>query len=613
MREYALRGEERLREGSPQQAMGDFKSAFRAAPSEITDRVFSQYIFPMPMAMSAFGYRAESAELMGFFEDRFQNDVNRLIQIGFFYVQIEAPLEAVRTLERAVQLAPQNSRAHNSLGTAYLINLRLDESLAEFRRALELDPKDEYANLNLANAYRARGSMERAIDHYRKQLTVNPDDAEAHGGLAIALLAVGRDEEAEREIARALELGPDNYRFLTQLAYFYATRKKLVIARTTIERAGRIEPRYTWSHLTKANIDLLEGKFGDALATLLPAQNLGSFPTIGFEVAKALMSLDGYDQAVEIMSKSFKVTADGEFEALLGGVMKARSPRLELLLERERQASLFLNDQTTTGFQYTLAEALLRTDHYANALRVRKSAAARTDAQARARSRGRGAPARGRARSAPPRPEEQAEATRPRRARNTVDPDAELSAGSDAALPGMAELLKALTTFTTLDDGRQAFRMVWASKKLADNGVALDAAEQLARRAIAIAEQATEPDGSMRDAPLLDRQGRLEVFRGRAHDALGWTLLKKGDTRGAISELTLAAETYPPNAERRGVLWRLGVAMEEVGDEQRALDFYISGFEPTSPAASARRAHIEVLYKKIKGSLDGLEQLLKQP
>lgn len=612
MREYSLRAEQHLREGSPENAVSDFKAAYRAAPAEITDRLFSQYIFPMPVALNAFGYRTESAELMRSFEARFADEVNRLIQIGFFYVQIEAPLEAVRTLERAVKLAPQDHRGHNSLGTAYLINLRLDDAQAEFRRALELNPRDEYANLNMANLLRARGQHEQAADYYQRQLDLKPDDADAHAGLAITLLALGRDEEAEKEVTRVSQLAPENYRFFTQLAYFYAARRKTVHARAAVERAAKIEPRYAWTHITKANIDALESRFGDALSTLIPAQNLGTFPTLSFEVAKSLMALDGYDQTVEVLSDAFTLTEDGEFEAMLGGVMKARSPRLDLLLERERQAALFLNEQTTTPLQYRLAEAVARIDHYlkiAAAAKARPRPAAPRRA-ANPRQKGRQSRTPQRAQQARTEP---AEPTRPRRTASAVDPDAELSAGTDSALPGVAELMKAITTFTTLDDGRQVFRAIWVARKLAESGVALDAAEQLAHRAVAAADRATEPDGSMRDAPLLDREGRLAVFLGRAEDALGWALLKKGDTRGAIAHLTKSVDTYPNNAERKNALWHLAVVMEEVGDEQRALDFYVAAYDARFPGAEARRARIEALYKKMKGSLDGLEERLKQP
>jgi tetratricopeptide (TPR) repeat protein len=611
MREYALKGEQYLREADPQRAAQAFKSVLRVAPTVINDKLFGQFIFPMPMAMNAFGYRVESADLMRSFEARFESDPNRLVEIGFFYVQIEAPVEAVRVLERAVQLAPNDHRAHNSLGTAYLINLRLDDAAVEFNRALELDATDEFANLNLAHLARANGDYKRAANRYMEQLNGKPNDAEAHGGLAIAFLALGRDEEAEPEIKRALEIAPSDYRFLTQLAYFYTTRKKIALARPLIERAVRIEPRYAWAFITKANIDLMEGNFGDALSTLISAQGHANFPTLTFELAKSLMAVDGYDQALEVMAKAITVNESGEFEALLGGVIKARSPRLDMLLERERQAALYINEQPTTGLQYRLAEAIAKIEHFSNiAMSARKTnqpGAPRRRARADQSKSAATGVARG----------DQGDlkgATRPRRVRGDESPPvaAELSAGSDASLPGMTELIRAITAFTTLDDGRQPFRMVWASRRLADSGIALDAAEQLARRAVAMAEAATEPAGSMRDSPLLDREGRRAVFLGRAYDALGWALLKKGDSSGAVENLSKSVQSHPPNAERKTAMWHLAVATQEEGNERRALDLYIASYEPESPTSSVRRAQIETLYRKLNGSLTGLNEKLKQ-
>lgn len=603
MREYALKGEQSLREANAQAAMQAFRLAFRAAPALINDLIFGQYIFPMPMAMNAFGYRVESADLMKSFESRFASEPNRLVEIGFFYVQIEAPFEAVRVLERAVELAPQEHRAHNSLGTAYLISLRLDDAASEFQRALALDSTDEYANLNLGNLSRATGDYEKAVSFYRKQIAIKSDDAEAHGGLAIACLALGRDEEAAPEIKRAEELAPTDYRFLTQLCLFYVTRKKPALARPLIEQAARIEPRYAWGFIAKAETDALEGKFGDALATLIGAQAQASFATLTFSLAKALMALDGYDQATEVMRKSFSINDDGEFETLLGGAVKARSTKLDLLLEKERQAALFLNFDPTTPFQYRLAESIARIDHYSKvALAAKKPAT-----QAAVRKRNRPPDAKAAQDS-----DEQAGTSRPRRVTSEVASMAELSAGRDSSLPGMTELLRAITIFSTLDDGRQAFRMVWCSRKLTESDLALDAAEQLARRAIALADTATEPAGSMRDAPTLDREGRRAMFLGRAYDALGWALFKKGNTRGALDNLIKAVDSYPASLDRKTALWHLAIVTQEAGDDKRALDLYIASYDPGLPTASVRRAQIEALYRKVKGSLTGLDEKLRQ-
>ena len=604
MREYALKGEQALRESNPQLAMQSFKAALRTAVAPISDKVFGQYIFPLPMAMNAFGFRVESADLMRSFEPRFDTDPNRLVEIGFFYVQIEAPFEAVRVLERAVQLAPEDHRAHNSLGTAYLISLRLDDATAEFQRAIELDARDEFANLNLGHLARAMSDFERSVSYYRKQIALKRDDAEAHGGLAIALLALGRDEEAAPEIKRAMELAPTDYRFLTQLSFFYVARKKAVLARPLIEQAARIEPRYAWAFIAKAETDALEGKFGDSLAMLISGQAHAGFATLTFSLAKAFLALDGYDQASEVMGKAFTVNSEGEFETMLGGAIKARSLRLDLLLERERQAALFLGFDPTTALQYRLVEALSRIAHYSKvALASRKAAQ-----QAASRKR----PRPGQAKTADPAPDEAKSATRPRRANAPPSLTEELSAGSDANLAGMPELLRAITTFTTLDDGRQAFRMVWAARKLTEADLALDAAEQLARRAIAIADTATEPAGSMRDAPRLDRQGRRAMFTGRAYDALGWAQFKKGNTRGALENLIKSVDVYPNSLDRKAAIWHLAVATQEAGDDRRALELYIASYEPESPTAVVRRTQIETLYKRINGSLSGLEEKLRQ-
>jgi tetratricopeptide (TPR) repeat protein len=607
MREYSLRGEQYLREGSPALAAKDFKAVLRLAPENLNDKVFDQFIFPMPVAMSAFGYREESVELMKSFEKRFETDANRLVQIGFFYVQIEAPLEAVRVMEQAAKLRPQDHRVHNALGNAYLINLRLTDALAEFEKAIEINPKDEYANLGIANLSRAFGDYDRAAEFYRKHLSVKPQDAEATGGLALTLLAQGQESQANRMLQEAVQYDPNNYAILLQQAFFYLNKKRPQLARPLIEQAARLVPRYAWAFIAKANADAQEAKYGDALATIMQAQQLGQFATLNFEVVKTLMMVDGYDQAVDVLKKDFSVTNEGEYETILGGVAKARSQRIDLLIERERQAVLFLNESPTTALQYKLAEALGRIDKF---IQVASAGKRQGGQPASRKSNAAAKPGAGAAKASN---QELAEATRPRKTSDVKDdPNALLSAGADAALPGMSELLRAITSFTTLDDGRQAFRMVWVSKKLTEANLAFDAAEQLARRAISIGESATEPDNSMRDAPILDRNGRRAVFFGRAYDALGWVLYKKGDKRGAVGALSKSVESYMPSAERKNALWHLAIATEDVGDDKNALEFYIASYDASASSAKIRRAQIEVLYKKVNGSLAGLDDKLRQ-
>ena len=48
------------------------------------------------------------------------------------------------------------------------------------------------------------------------------------------------------------------------------------------------------------------------------------------------------------------------------------------------------------------------------------------------------------------------------------------------------------------------------------------------------------------------------------------------------------------------------------GDEKGALDLYIKAYDPSAPTARLRKGQIETLYRKVNGSLDGLEQKLQK-
>jgi len=57
----------------------------------------------------------------------------------------------------------------------------------------------------------------------------------------------------------------------------------------------------------------------------------------------------------------------------------------------------------------------------------------------------------------------------------------------------------------------------------------------------------------------------------------------------------------------RNALWHLGVALEQSGQKEQALDAYIKSYSG-GRVESVRRSVIEKLYKRINGSLDGLDK-----
>src|SRR5205814_2145199 len=103
-----------------------------------------------------------------------QQNSKRLLALAEFYLTIEDAAEANRIGELAAQAANDSAAAHQALGAARHIGLRLDEAESEYARALALDPKSAAARIALADLKRASGKTEEALGLYREQLRSDP-------------------------------------------------------------------------------------------------------------------------------------------------------------------------------------------------------------------------------------------------------------------------------------------------------------------------------------------------------------------------------------------------------------------------------------------------------
>ncbi|MGH6629533.1 MAG: hypothetical protein ACREB3_07355, partial [Burkholderiales bacterium] len=183
------------------------------------------------------------------------------------------------------------------------------------------------------------------------------------------------------------------------------------------------------------------------------------------------------------------------------------------------------------------------------------------------------------------------------------------SSSPEARRKQMEELDQAAMGFVEAENVRRSFRMLYIASQLANAGVATGLAVELADQALGLASVATEFDGSLREYPNYDRNGRLSIFRGRAFDAKGWALFKANRTDEASAALSEAVQAYGALPENKRAIRRLAAVKESAGEWKEALDLHIAGYEPAENAGlDVNRAVIEALYRKVNGSLDGLDK-----
>lgn len=113
-------------------------------------------------------------------------------------------------LRRAIAFKPDFAAAYNALGYSFADrNVKIDEAIRLIQKGLELSPNDHYMLDSLGWAYYRKGDLEQAIQYLQLAYNINPDpEIAAH--LGEVLWHKGRHEQAKKIWDDALIINPDN-------------------------------------------------------------------------------------------------------------------------------------------------------------------------------------------------------------------------------------------------------------------------------------------------------------------------------------------------------------------------------------------------------------------
>jgi Flp pilus assembly protein TadD len=151
---------------------------------------------------------------------------------------------ALKAVERAVRLAPDNFDAQLALGRARFGAGDDAGAVAAFRAAVALNQRDARARFFLATALERAGDADGALAAYRELVALQPRAAEGHLGLGVLLWKRGGAgaDEGLRELARALEIDPDLYEARVTLGRALVARGRAAEAVEHLRRAAELAP-----------------------------------------------------------------------------------------------------------------------------------------------------------------------------------------------------------------------------------------------------------------------------------------------------------------------------------------------------------------------------------
>ncbi len=561
---HAMWGDQKMQSGDAAGGLEQFRAAIADAPADMTDRLFTEVLARIPMNLFARGQRDAAYETARQVEAAAKGSAKRLLALEEFYLAIENPTEAGRLAEAALQLAPDSAAAHQALGAARHIDLRLDEAEKEYARALELDPKSSVARVMLADLKRASGKTEEALVLYRQQLDAEPKNNRARAGMILSLFDLGKKDEAEAELSKVLqdEAQARNLPLLVGAAYWFTAHNDGERGLDLAQKATAIEPRYAWAQIALARALIANKRPLDAEAGVRFARQYGRFPTVDYEVANVLSSMGLYDEALAELSRSF-VLKNGEIETKLAGRVPAHAKSFTELLAPERRAAIFQNTPADTDPNANRMKALMA-----------------------------------------------------------------FNAAIEQPSPNEDDVLAIAQEFIKGDDEMRTYRQVYVANKLVKKEIALMSVVDLMDQAMTGVEAAlsapaatvaVQPEelgdmraralaqGNIPAIPTAPRAALSGLLRGRIEDLAGLALFKADKAADAVTRLRRAVVTSTEGTPLwRSAMWHLGSALEATGKNDQALLYYIKSYV-NGPPDPARRSIIENVYKKVNGTLDGLD------
>lgn len=555
-------GEENLRSNNVENGVEIFKLAVKGIPMPVSNKLFTEIVLQMPTNLFFRGQRVAAVEVAKLIEAKIAGNAKQLLGLATFYIGTENAAEAQRLANKAIELEPNLPAAYQTLGLANRLNFQLEDAANAYAKALELDNQSIVSKRSLAEMKRAVGKPSEAAELYREILATDAADKSAETGLILSLFNADKKTEAEAELAKSLAVNPNNLPLLVGAAYWYAAHNNGAKAVELGQKAVDVEPRYTWAHIALAQGLAVQKRPIEAERTLLAARQFGNFPTLDYELASVRMAAGFYREAAEGLRKTFAVK-DGEIETKLGGRVAKRSESFIELLEAERRASIFEPASADNAENAERLKSLLDFSQKLSQPKLNEEA---------------------------------------------------VSAAADNFVKG--------------GDAMKLHRQIYAADRLLDKRIAAEKALELTKAAIGNVESAlnvaTPSAAVLADelyqsralamsrneliiVPDVPRQTLSKILRGRIEELTGWALYQQEKPEEAVTRYKRALSVLPEkSAWWRDSMWRLGSALQTEGKSDEALDAYYKSYTSGEPELS-KRIIIEVLYQKINGNLDGLD------
>lgn len=181
--------------------------------------------------------------------------------LGEIYLILNLNNQAIKYLNQAINLDPQNITLQLKLACAYEKTNKIDLAAEQYNLALE----------NAENKEDVLSSLENI---WKQKINANPSDAEAHANLGAVYQRKGNFELAQSEYEKAEKLNPSNINTRLNLGTLYQAKKEYETAISAYDTIIAVNPNFKLAYLYKAQCFAAMGNKTAAIENYKIALNL---------------------------------------------------------------------------------------------------------------------------------------------------------------------------------------------------------------------------------------------------------------------------------------------------------------------------------------------------
>lgn len=219
--------------------------------------------------------------------------------LGVLACQRGEPRRALALISEAIARDGRQAAYHTNLAVALTALGRSDEAVLTLQRAKELAPDDPNISYNLGATLQAMGRHAAAIPHYEQALATAPGYVDALSNLGLALVETDRAEQALAPLHRAVELSPENPGPLVNLGLALAAIGAPKAGETYIRRACQQAPDSANAYYNLGKVLQDQGRNAEAVKVYHQAAALNPQDTsTPYNLGNALRELGRVDEAL---------------------------------------------------------------------------------------------------------------------------------------------------------------------------------------------------------------------------------------------------------------------------------------------------------------------------